>query len=197
MRSEPPETCAWLERVSAMIDGELDASELPLIRAHARACDVCSRLDAGTSRTNRTSAAIDRAVPIPFERSTGLRVLAIGVGLLIVLASFPGFVRGSTNGDALHDLRHLSIWQVAVGLAVLSTGFTSRFSRVLLVLVAAFLVLTGAAGVYDAFTGHRGPWTDPTHMVEVVAALILLRFSLPLTRLRVTAGTGKSTVRTS
>ncbi|MEY3619202.1 MAG: hypothetical protein RL726_1900, partial [Actinomycetota bacterium] len=41
-------------------------------------------------------------------------------------------------------------------------------------------------------SGHRGPWTDPTHMVEVVAALILLRFSLPLTRLRATARTGKS-----
>ena len=149
------------------------------------------------SRSKQASTIVDRAVKSPLERSSSLRILAIIVGLLIVFGSAPGFVRGSTNGDALHDLRHLSIWQVAVGLAVLSTGFTVRFSRILLVLVGAFLVLTGTAAVYDAFTGHRGPWTNPTHMVEVIAALILLRFSLPLARSRTTTEGNKLIARAS
>lgn len=197
MNSDPTKTCEWIERVSAMIDGELNATETPLVRAHARGCAVCSQLNVELSRSKQASAIVDRAVKSPLERSSSLRILAIIVGLLIVLGSAPGFVRGSTNGDALHDLRHLSIWQVAVGLAVLSTGFTVRFSRVLLVLVGAFLVLTGTAAVYDAFTGHRGPWTDPTHMVEVIAALILLRFSLPLARSRTTTEGKKLIARTS
>jgi hypothetical protein len=100
----------------------------------------------------------------------------------IVVGSFPGFVRGNTSGDAFHDLRHLSIWQVAIGVAVASAGITTRFSRLILVMVAVFLLLTGVAVVYDLVTDHRGPWADPTHVIEVVAALVLARLAYPYTR---------------
>ena len=184
MNLETKDECPWWERVSSMIDGELDDAQIPLVQAHSETCVMCSRLVPGVVEGARRSSVVDRLAPLPFERSRSFRVAAVVVGLAIVVGSVPGFVRGNTSGDALHDLRHLSIWQVAVGVAVASAGVTTRFSRLILVLVGTFLLLTAVATVYDLVTGHRGPWTDPTHVVEVVAALILARFALPLTRTR-------------
>lgn len=184
MSGDSTMVCPWSERVSSMIDGELDGAQIPLVRAHSETCVVCCRLMSGVVEGVRQSSAVDRLAPLPFDRSRPFRVATVVVGLAIVVASIPGFVRGNTSGDALHDLRHLSIWQVAIGVAVASAGITSRFSRLILVMVGTFLVLTAVATVYDLVTGHRGPWTDPTHVVEVVAALLLARFASPLARTR-------------
>lgn len=184
MNADSAITCPWWERVSSMIDGELDDAQVPLVRTHVGSCDVCSRLSGGATRVAPAAPVVDRFAPLSFERSRAFRIATIVVGLAIVVGSIPGFVRGNTSGDALHDLRHLSIWQVAVGVSVASAGITTRFSRLILVLVGTFLVLTAVATVYDLVTGHRGPWTDPTHVVEVVAALMLARFALPLSWMR-------------
>jgi len=104
-------------------------------------------------------------------------------GAAILVASAPDVVRGSTVGESLHDLRHLAIWQAAIGVAVVSAAATFRLSRLVLVLAGTFLALTAAAGLYDAVTGHSGPWSDPTHVLEVVAALLLLCLAWPYVRL--------------
>lgn len=182
MNGDSTITCPWSERVSSMIDGELDGAQIPLVRAHSETCVVCSRLMPGAVESVGPDSITDRLAPLPFQHSRAFRIASVVVGLVIVVGSIPGFVRGNTSGDALHDLRHLSIWQVAIGVAVASAGITSRFSRLILVMAGTFLALTAVATVYDLVTGHRGPWTDPTHVVEVIAALLLARFALPLTR---------------
>lgn len=175
-------TCPWEERVSALLDGELPVGEESLVRRHAVGCAACRALGIGVmgegpAATGDRLDAILRALP---ERlSMPIRITLAVVGSVLIVASMPDFVRGSTTGDTLHDLRHLATWQVALGAAVVAAAVTVRLSRVVTVLVVTFLALTAIAGVYDIVTGHRGPWTDPTHVVEVVAVLLVLRLAWP------------------
>jgi hypothetical protein len=177
--------CSWSERVSALIDDELPKDQSELVLAHIRSCSGCASLveqlgefEGAIPRT--ASVARDVSLGMNFGApSFGVRIIAGFVGAIIVLVSTPRFIQGSRGGDVLHDLRHLSIWQLAIGFAVLTTAFTRRVSRLLVVLVISFLLLTGIAAVYDLLTGHNGPWTDPMHLVEVVAVLAVLRMISP------------------
>jgi len=47
------------------------------------------------------------------------------------------------------------------------------------VIISTFLVLTAIATIYDLLTGHRGPWTDPIHLVEIAAVLAMMRLIYP------------------
>ncbi|MFT2520631.1 hypothetical protein ACMWQB_30985, partial [Escherichia coli] len=67
----------------------------------------------------------------------------------------------------------MAIWQASIGLAVCSAATTFRFSRLLGTLLGSFLFFTFVSGVYDLLTGHRGPWSDPLHVLEVIAALLI------------------------
>ena len=185
MDQDRNKACSWSERVSALIDGELPKDQSELVFAHIRSCSGCASLveqlgefEGAILRT--ASVARDVSFGMNFGApSFGVRIIAGFVGAIIVLVSTPRFIQGSTGGDVLHDLRHLSIWQLAIGFAVLTTAFTKRVSRLLVVLVISFLLLTGIAAVYDLLTGHNGPWTDPMHLVEVVAVLAVLRMISP------------------
>jgi hypothetical protein len=120
---------------------------------------------------------------------TLVRIGLAAAGTALVVASTPDVVRGSTVGASLHDLRHLAIWQAAIGVAVVAAAATLRLSRLVLVLAGTFVVLTAAAGAYDVVTGHPGPWSDPTHVLEVVAALLLLCLAWPYVRIGHTSRT--------
>jgi hypothetical protein len=181
--------CAWSERVSSLLDGELPDAEQELVRTHTRTCFSCSTLismngalpnEASTSTTNSRS---DFLHLIPQRPSRLLRVLLLIVGGFILANSAPSFVRGNTNGDALHDLRHLAIWQAAIGVAVISSAISFRISRTLTVMLGTFLSLTVIASVYDIATGHRGPWTDYMHVLEVLAVVLVLRLIWPQIKL--------------
>jgi hypothetical protein len=186
MEHDQNKSCIWGERVSALIDHELPGDQSELVLAHVRSCTRCTSFVEEISEFGRItpragSATSDASLGIFLGApSFGIRILAGLVGAIIILASTPRFIHGSTGGDVLHDLRHLSIWQLAIGFAVLTAAFTRRVSRLLAVLVTSFLLLTGVAAVYDLLTGHNGPWTDPMHIVEVIALLAVLRLVSPL-----------------
>jgi hypothetical protein len=116
---------------------------------------------------------------IPQKPSLFLRVLLLIVGVFILVNSAPSYVRGNTSGDALHDLRHLAIWQAAIGVAVIASAISFRISRILTVMLGTFLALTATASVYDIATGHRGPWTDYMHVLEVLAVILVLKLIWP------------------
>ena len=178
-------TCAWQERVSAFLDNELSANEKPMVQAHLKSCASCQALtsipDSKDVRGVTSSATISNTFLnlIPERPSPLIRIALLLVGVFIVVNSAPEFIRGNTRGDALHDLRHLAIWQVAIGLAVVTSAFTFRISRVLTVILATFLSLTAVATLYDLVTGHRGPWTDEMHIFEAFAVVLILRLIWP------------------
>lgn len=179
--------CPWLERVSALMDGELPANENELVATHAQSCASCRVIL--QSGTGRMSDSAGEQVPrllsqFPSRMTPWMRATLIVVGTLIIVGALPDFIKGNTTGDALHDLRHLSIWQVAVGMTGIIMGFTFRLSRLIAVIAITFLSLTVIATIYDLLTGHRGPWTDPTHVGEVIAVVVLLRIAWPQMRLR-------------
>lgn len=188
------EVCPWEERVSALLDGELPEGEESLVRRHVGGCATCSALGPAVvgERQAMPGDRLDSILRmLPARLSMRIRIALAAVGSALIVGSLPDFVRGSTVGDTLHDVRHLAMWQVAVGAAAIAAAVTVRLSRLVMVMVTTFLVLTTVAGVYDLVTGHRGPWTDPRHVVEVAAVLLVLRLAWPylgrssLTRRRV------------
>lgn len=182
-----PISCPWTERASALVDGELPSEEHDLVVRHVRTCATCSALAATDSLVGRPSPASESFATGLHLRSPRVRVpiragLALA-GAAITVSSVPDFLRSSTVGASLHDLRHLAIWQAAIGVAVVAAAATFRLSRLVLVLTVTFLALTACAAAYDAVTGHPGPWSDPTHVLEVVAAVLLLVVAWPYVRL--------------
>ena len=181
--------CSWSTRVSSLLDGELPDAEQELVRTHARTCSSCTTLiEMNEELPNEASASTSSSQSdflhlIPQRPSRLLRVLLLIVGGCIFANSAPSFVRGNTSGDALHDLRHLAIWQAAIGVAVISSAISFRISRTLTVMLGTFLTLTTIATVYDIATGHRGPWTDYMHVLEVLAVLLVLKLIWPQIKL--------------
>lgn len=188
MTHEFDDPCPWLERVSALLDGELPQSEREMVSSHAQLCVSCksllshdtplkNELPSGHSEGPRTRFVT------PIRHSPQLRVLLAIVGVAIILGSMPEFIRGNADGNNLHDLRHLAMWQAAIGCGTLSAAISFRLSYLLTVVTSTFLVLTTVATVYDLVTGHRGPWTDPMHLVEIAAVLGIMRIIYPRLRL--------------
>lgn len=136
----------------------------------------------------RPGASLSPSPRLTFPRrdTPQVRAFLAIVGTLIILGSMPGFIRGNTSGNSFHELRHLSIWQVSIGVGVLSAAISFGISRLLMAMIATFLALSLAATIYDLTTGHRGPWTDPLHIVEIAAVLAMTRLVLPQLRLRKT-----------
>jgi peptidoglycan/LPS O-acetylase OafA/YrhL len=192
MDTEGKFSCPWLERVSALLDDELPFAEREMVTSHAQSCSTCGPIVSQKDYVNGPARLLTAIQPrsivtFPQRNTPHLRALLAIVGLAIVIGSIPGFIRGNTDGNSLHDLRHLSIWQVALGMGAVSASISFRLSRMLTVIVATFLVLTALATVYDLLTGHRGPWTDPLHLVEIAAVLAILRLIYPtlnLSRIR-------------
>ena len=86
------------------------------------------------------------------------------------------FVNGSVNDEAMHDLRHLGIWQASLGISVVVLSFWFRLSLFIVSTTTSFSVLTTTATVFDLVMGHRGPWADATHVIEAcVVVLLFLR----------------------
>lgn len=182
-------SCPWSERVSALIDGELPAEQEIMARTHVKSCATCAALirtdgdfltDPAPPITDRLASRLQN---LPTRVHFHHRALLATVGILLLAGSIPDFGRGNSRGDAFHDLRHLAIWQVAIGVAVLSAAMTFRISRLITVMMVTFLALTVFATGYDLITGHRGPWADPLHVVEVIAGVAILRLVWPYRRL--------------
>jgi hypothetical protein len=176
--------CPWWVRVSALIDGELPDMQQEMVLSHAQSCATCATLlnqhnQFEISPSENAAVAFRPSLTFPQRNTPQLRALLAIIGVLIILGSVPGFIRGNTDGNSFHDLRHLSIWQFAIGVGALSAAISFRISRLLMVVIATFLLLTVIATVYDLLTGHRGPWTDPLHLVEIAAALALMRLIYP------------------
>jgi len=177
--------CEWGDRVSAMIDGELPELQRELVASHIRTCERCRDLVRGddalvaASRSDVQARLNDLLAVLPTRTSRRGRVVLALVGLVILVGSAPDFVRGNASGNSLHDLRHLAIWQASIGVGVMTAAVTFRLSRLITIILGTFLLLTSVAGTYDVVTGHRGPWTDPLHIVEILAVLLLLRLVWP------------------
>jgi hypothetical protein len=195
MNEDVSKMCPWTERVSALIDGELSADQVDMARVHIRSCESCAALARtdGDFLPKPVVAIADRLTHhlqgFPARVRIHHRILLAVVGVLLLIGSIPDFGRGNSRGVAFHDLRHLAIWQVAIGVAVVSAAITFRISRLITVMMLTFLALTVFATVYDLVTGHRGPWADPLHVVEVVAVVAILRIVAPFRRLSMQTST--------
>ena len=178
--------CPWFERVSACLDQELPENEVELVRAHASLCSTCGLLfeaDRFTSLiTDSGSHALDSSL-LTISRSRLLRALLGITGVFLLGIAVYNFVRGSSTGRDLHDVRHLAIWQASLGTSVVMFSFYFRLSMFIVATSAAFVLFTTAASIVDLALGHRGPWTDVTHVIEACIVALLLLLAMPRARL--------------
>lgn len=178
--------CSWLDRTSALIDGELPRDEQELVRTHAKSCQVCGQfieLNKMGIVTDPSQTNIGRQIGVNLHRSVAGRVVLAIAGVVLTCFAIAGFLKGNGDAAGLHDIRHLSIWQVSLGMSVIALSLSFRLSLFLTSMTASFLALTGVATLFDLLHGHRGPWTDITHLVEVFALIILLVLTRPNLRL--------------
>ena len=55
----------------------------------------------------------------------------------------------------------------------------SRMSHAMLALAATFAALTLVATTIDVIGGHRGPWAESVHLVELIGVFLLWRLTPP------------------
>jgi anti-sigma factor RsiW len=174
--------CAWWERASALVDGELDPSERPGVERHVERCRACAAALDAAGAVARNGMLDLRRLSVGerrWLRVDATRVLLLLAALALLALAIPAFVGG--NGPHTHDhtQRHLAMWQIGIASGLLVASVASRFSHAMLAVAASFVVLTGIAAGYDLAAGHSGPWNEPVHLIEVVAAVLLWRLTPP------------------
>jgi hypothetical protein len=192
--------CEWMDRVSALLDGELPPPERPLVEHHLARCATCTNIAQRPEVLKQNSAANTYSLPRLVKENSRTVMLMVGLfGLLNIAVAIPNFIKGNTMGDEMHALRHLAIWQATLGIAVLAVSRQLQFSRFVRVASITFLLATSAAAAYDIATGHSGPWTDPAHLLEIGALVMLLVVSRPqfkaLSRMRDSRLNGRRTLQ--
>ncbi len=187
--------CAWWELVSAAADGELDEADRRAALAHARRCQMCSAIV-----TASATPSIPAALPAPIDMAAltrrerrwlggrWTRWLLMVAAIVIVTEAVPTYISGEGLTAEAHAARHLASWQIGFGVGLFVAAWMSRMSQAMLAFAATFAALTIVSKAIDVIGGHRGPWADSVHLVELVAVFLLWRLTpahlFPWTRRR-------------
>jgi hypothetical protein len=178
--------CAWWEVVSAAADGELGEADQVAALEHAKRCQTCSAILATTTIAvppagTAVPTPIDAAVLTRRERrwlgGRWTRALLMVAAMVIVVEAVPTYVSGQGLTAEAHAARHLASWQIGFGVGLFVAAWMSRMSHAMLAFAATFAALTIVAKVTDVTGGHRGPWADSVHLVELVAVFLLWRLA--------------------
>lgn len=179
--------CPHWEHVSAAADGELHEPARSRAIDHARRCADCGSLLATITNTVPAAhialADADPARAIDPERLSArerrwlqarwTRWLLAAAAVVIVAEAVPAYATGHGLDTHAHAARHLATWQIGFGVGLLVAALLSRLSHAMLALASTFAILTIAATVIDVVGGHRGPWAESVHLVELVAVVLL------------------------
>ena len=183
--TQPP--CPRWEQVSAAVDGELAEPDRSRALDHARGCAYCGPLLATTAGPADHPAVTADAPALDHSRLSGrerrwlrarwTRWLLAAAAVIIVAEAIPAYATGHGHGldteAHAHTARHLATWQIGFGVGLLVAALMSRLSHAMLALAATFATLTITATVIDIISGHRGPWTESVHLIELVAVVLL------------------------
>jgi hypothetical protein len=190
--------CPRWEDVSAAADGELSEPQRSRALDHARRCTSCGPILAATSfgpdpiavaAATEVETSVDRPVGIDPEslsprerrwlRARWTRWLLACAAIVIVVEAIPTYATGHGLDTHTHAARHLATWQIGFGVGLLVAAAMSRLTHAMLALAATFGVLTVVATVIDLVNGHRGPWAETVHLVELVAIILLWQLTPP------------------
>jgi predicted anti-sigma-YlaC factor YlaD len=186
--------CPWWEQVSAGADGELAAAERAAAEAHAATCPDCSASlrtpnvlrpspHAAVETVSSGASVFDQERLSDRERRWlsgrwARRLLAV-VAIVIVVDAIPTYISGHGVSAESHAARHLAAWQIGFGVGLFVAAWVSRLSHAMLAFAMTFATLTVVAKVIDLIGGHRGPWADPVHLVELIGVVLLWRLTPP------------------
>jgi hypothetical protein len=186
-----PTDCPHWDNVSAAADGELPEPASGRALDHALRCAYCGPLlNSITARPtdgNAAAPAIDVEQLSARERrwlgARWSRWFLTAAAVIIVAEAIPAYVTGHGHGldtqAHAHTARHLATWQIGFGVGLLVAALMSRLTHAMLALATTFATLTIAATVIDVVNGHRGPWAESVHLIELVAILLLWHLTPP------------------
>lgn len=97
--------------------------------------------------------------------------------IVIVADAVPTYISGDGLTAEAHAARHLASWQIGFGVGLFVAAWMSRMSHAMLAFAGTFAALTIAAKAIDVIGGHRGPWADSVHLVELVGVFLLWRLA--------------------
>mgnify|MGYP001819067620 FL=1 len=186
--------CPWWEQVSASADGELPEAERAAADTHAATCADCSASlralgalrpspRAATSAESSGASILDQRRLSDRERrwlgGRWARRLLVVAAVVIVVDAIPTYISGEGVSAESHAARHLAAWQIGFGVGLFVAAWVSRMSHAMLALAATFASLTVVAKAIDVIGGHRGPWADSVHLIELVGVFLLWRLTPP------------------
>lgn len=186
--------CPWWEQVSAGADGELSEAERASADTHAATCPGCSASlrtlgalrswpRAAIEMDSSGASVLDQERLSDRERrwlgGRWARRLLVVAAIVIVVEAIPTYISGEGVSAESHAARHLASWQIGFGVGLFVAAWVSRMSHAMLALAATFATLTVIAKAIDVIGGHRGPWADSVHLVELVGVFLLWRLTPP------------------
>lgn len=177
--------CTWWDDVSAVTSSEGNKFSRQAVLDHVHNCKACSSMFSAT--TARHAQVAGPHSPIDTERLTGrerrwlggrwTRVLLVVAAVVIIGEAVPDLIRGDRLSADAHAARYLASWQIGFGVGMLVAAWKTRMSHAILALAATFATLTITSTVIDLIGGHRQPWTEPVHLVELIAVFLLWRLT--------------------
>jgi predicted anti-sigma-YlaC factor YlaD len=182
-----PDACAaFLEVISAALDGEATSAEEARLDRHLAVCASCRRFHDEVAALNRSvrlrSPASDPAFvarvmadarPARLGRGGWMRPVLAWCAIVVGVQSFAPLVFGDSDGASAHTARHLGASGLALAVGLLYAAWRPHRAYGLLPFVGALFGATVIAAVVDMIDGDASAFAESTHLAELIGIVVL------------------------
>lgn len=186
------------ERYRESISARLDGEDLPVpdhvLDRHLETCAVCREFEQRAVELNRL-VRVTEAPEIP-DRSVSIleslhphevdwsrrrwRAVVATLGAAKLAVAVPGLVAGFDGGTAIHAVREVAAWDVALAVALLLAAWQPLRAVGLVPLLAVAGVVMITVSVVDVLGGRASPVAELPHLIEAVGLVGVWRLAGPI-----------------
>jgi predicted anti-sigma-YlaC factor YlaD len=184
--ADPDACAAFLEVISAALDGEATTEEEARLDRHLADCASCRRFHDDAAALNRSvrlrSPASDPAFvarvmtdarPARLGRGGWMRPVLAWCAIVVGVQSFAPLVFGDSDGATAHTARHLGASGLALAVGLLYAAWRPHRAYGLLPFVGALFGATVIAAVVDMIDGDASAFAEATHVAELIGIVVL------------------------
>ena len=176
---------AWLEALSADLDGALAPGEQRALRAHLAGCAACTfyaeqlrllhravRLRPAEPVPDLTERILAVANPPRAGHGEWIRTSLLVVALTELALAVPGLF-GRTDGATVHVARHLGSLELAFALGLVYAAWRPVRAFGLLPMAGALALAFTVTGAIDVTLGRAQALGEAHHLLDVVGLVLL------------------------